>query len=125
MSSLSRKCNTCSDLDRMVKKLKKHCEENKVQALVYYEHGPVGRTAFSGYYSHEMLKSLVVNLCISHGLIVQQGLDEFAAIAEKVKEQQKAQDGDIPGTGSEGDGGDAVGGDGVRGPAQSELHLGS
>ena len=88
MSSLSRKGNTRSDLDHMVKKLSKHCKENSVQALVYYEHGPVGRTAFSGYYSPEMLKSLVINLCISHGNLVQGALNDFAKMAQSAKDKE-------------------------------------
>lgn len=120
MSSLKSNGNTRSDLAHMVKKIAKHCKDNKVQSLIFYESGPVGQVAINGFYSPEMIKSLVVNLCISHGSIVQDGLDEFAKIAQMVKEKQ-AQADDTTGAGGEGDAGHERDGDGVREAPQPEL----
>ena len=106
MSSLKSNGNTRSDLAHMVKKIAKHCKDNKVQSLIFYESGPVGQVAINGFYSPEMIKSLVVNLCISHGSIVQDGLDEFAKIAQMVKEKQAQADGDNTGAGGDGNGED-------------------
>jgi hypothetical protein len=83
--SLKSSGNTRTDLAHLVKKLSKHCKDNQLQAIVCYEAGTPGNVAIAGFFSDAMIKSLVVNLCISKGKVVQEALDSFAVMAEEYK----------------------------------------